>query len=255
MSYTKDIQFQADCNYINPMKDNAEEFLNSCVNKPQFKANYQIDMPKHNIPTKFQKFTKSQVKPNKYNVDQLSQFNNRQKNLINAEDNLLEYLSNPNIKQLDEYTNIELTSEHTKKIEMKLHNPNPQYPSFVPPTLIKVDNDRSYEQTDKGLVEGFQAGDFNSDNGPGEQYIRECPDEYEYCSKSRMCKKKCVNCDTNVDTSDYNDICYPGNYDGINNFGNIMCSNDVNVDGARIQLSTEITNQNSMDELIESLRR
>ena len=35
-----------------------------------------------------------------------------------------------------------------------------------------------------------------------------------------MCKKKCVNCDTNVDTTDFNDICYPGNYDGINNFGN-----------------------------------
>ena len=73
---------------------------------------------------------------------------------------------------------------------------------------------------------------------------------------SNMCEKKVEHGYANIDyDSDYSDICYPNNYDGIDNHGNLMCSKEINTDGARMQLSTKITDQNSMDEIIKNFIR
>ena len=45
MSYTRIIENQQDCNYINPMKDNAEVMLNPCINNPNIKPDYTLSDP------------------------------------------------------------------------------------------------------------------------------------------------------------------------------------------------------------------
>ena len=97
------------------------------------------------------------------------------------------------------------------------------------------------------LSEGFTAGDFLSNNGPGEQYIKTCPIQYRYCEKSGLCKKKTTDGPVEIDSSDY--IGYPYNYDGIDNFGRIMCSSTQTIDGKTIKISTDINNLNSKEQL------
>ena len=55
--------------------------------------------------------------------------------------------------------------------------------------------------------------------------------------------------DEALNNSDYSDICYPNNYDGIDNFGRIMCSESINVNGNTIKVSTQLSNINSKEEL------
>ena len=100
---------------------------------------------------------------------------------------------------------------------------------------------------DNQVIEGFSVGNFYSDNGPGEQYIDICPDEYKL--ENGNCIKKCNNCNTEINDSDYTDICYPNNYDGIDNFGRIMCSESINSNGNTIKVSTQLSNINSKEEL------
>ena len=129
----------------------------------------------------------------------------------------------------------------------------PSFPKYV---LPKVEEKIEEVHNDKGdIIEGFVPGDFVSDNGPGEQHVVGCPDEYEFDPISGMCKKKVDQGRTHVDVSDYTDICHPNNYDGIDNMGHIMCSTELDVDGARLQLSTRITDQNSMNEIIREFIR
>ena len=44
MSYTENINSQARCNYINPMISNARDMLNPCINIPNYKPNYQVNL-------------------------------------------------------------------------------------------------------------------------------------------------------------------------------------------------------------------
>ena len=118
----------------------------------------------------------------------------------------------------------------------------------------KNNNSKPYNN----VLEGFTSGDFISNDGPGEKHIEKghCPIEYEYSNISNMCEKKTEHGHASKEeNNDYSDICYPNNYDGIDNNGNIMCSKEINVDGARMQLSTKITDQNSMNEIIKNYIR
>ena len=81
----------------------------------------------------------------------------------------------------------------------------------------------------------------------GEQYIDVCPDEYTL--ENGNCVKKCDHCDTNYDNSDYTDICYPYNYDGIDNFGRIMCSSTQKINNSTVRISTQLSNINSKEQL------
>ena len=103
------------------------------------------------------------------------------------------------------------------------------------------------EEKDNKSIEGFTPGDFNSDNGPGEQYIKVCPDEYKL--ENGICVKKCDHCNTNYDNSDYTDVCYPYHYDGIDNFGRIMCSTTEKINDDTIRISTQLSNINSKEQL------
>jgi len=64
-----------------------------------------------------------------------------------------------------------------------------------------------------------------------------------------MCKKKCIHCKTEYNDSDYTDICYPDNYDGIDNFGRIMCSRTKNIDDNTLRISTQLSHINSKEQL------
>ncbi len=44
MSYTQNIKYQEICNYINPMLSNARDMLNPCVNAPNHKPNYEVNL-------------------------------------------------------------------------------------------------------------------------------------------------------------------------------------------------------------------
>ena len=123
--------------------------------------------------------------------------------------------------------------------------------------LLKYLNNENnkYDKQPQDNIEGFTTGDFVSDDGPGEKYIEEgnCPIEYEYSKVTNMCEKKVEHGNASKEENgDYSDLCYPNNYDGIDNKGAIMCSKEINTDGARMLLSTKITDQNSMDEIIRN---
>jgi hypothetical protein len=126
----------------------------------------------------------------------------------------------------------------------------PSKPNFLLPKNILFQKENTNDDLilkDGKKIEGFVAGDFNSDNGPGEQYIKVCPDEYKL--ENNVCVKKCDHCNTNYDASDYTDVCYPYNYDGIDNFGRIMCSTTKNINDKNIRISTQLSNINSKEEL------
>ena len=114
--------------------------------------------------------------------------------------------------------------------------------------MLKKEKEQPKEKSGD-LIEGFTAGDFLSNNGPGEQYIKTCPIQYKYCKRTGMCKKKTTDGPIEIDSSDYTDICYPYNYDGIDNFGRIMCSSTKNINGIDIKISTDINNLNSKEQL------
>jgi len=294
MSYTRIIENQQECNYINPMKDNAEVMLNPCINNPTIKPDYTLSDPgslcsgKPVGPTKYHNFYENddQYLPNNtYNLDtpeekinfteqfnnnMLSGINDRRDHIIKRQHDLIKYLNTDN-------NNIQVNFENYKDIENEeivmpsgfrdsdivrdesfdMYETKPQFPTYVPPKKIKILEEpaernepvKDKESHDGVLIEGFVSGDFLSDNGPGEQYIDVCPDEYEYCNVTKMCKKKCIHCKTEYNDSDYTDICYPHNYDGIDNFGRIMCSRTKNIDGNTLRISTQLSHINSKEQL------
>jgi len=219
MSYTQNIIHQAECNYINPMLSNAREMLNPCINLPNHKPNYEVNLESnlcngrpiddiHHKSYNIDTDRDAEIVQNFSNTQNAENIKRRAK-LLKHQTNLIEYLNNKN-KNSKPYNNI---------------------------------------------IEGFTTGSFVSDDGPGEKYIEKgnCPIEYEYSNISNMCEKKVEHGNANIDyDSDYSDVCYPNNYDGINNDGNVMCSKEINTDGARMLLSTKITDQNSMDEIIKN---
>ena len=74
------------------------------------------------------------------------------------------------------------------------------------------------------------------------------------CKKPEVeCTKKDNECSSNDDCCDdlncNSDICYPYNYDGIDNYGRIMCSETKVVNGHEIKISTDINNLNSKEQL------
>jgi hypothetical protein len=75
-------------------------------------------------------------------------------------------------------------------------------------------------------IEGFTNKPFITDNGPGESYfkVNECPKGFSYCNKTKMCKQFCRNCSTGIKNKRLIDPCIYGNYNGIDNQGNVYCS-------------------------------
>ena len=259
MSYTKIIENQQNCNYINPMKDNAEAMLNPCINNPNIKPDYNLQDPgnlctgKAVEQTEYHNFYdgQDQIKfTEQFNDDMLSDINNRKDHIIQRQRDLIKYLNTDN-------NNIQVNFEnYNKDVEksgsfsqldkpINIYDPKPEYPTYVPPNKVNISED----SRDCDLIEGFVSGDFLSDNGPGEQYVDVCPDEYEMCSKTNLCKKKCDHCKTEYNDSDYTDICYPNNYDGIDNFGRIMCSRTKNIDNNIFRISTQLSHINSKEQL------
>ena len=252
MSYTQNITYQADCNYINPMLSNAREMLNPCINKPGHKPDYHVEIEgdlctgKPGPQSEYHTFENNLSNNPSLNI--INQNKQRQSDLVQRQANLINYLNNDNKQFQKSYE--EYNKDLDKKPNPKIYESKPCFPKYV---LPKVEEEVHNDNGD--VIEGFVPGDFVSDNGPGEQHVVGCPDEYEFCSKSGMCKKKVVHGRTRVDDSDYTDICHPNNYDGIDNMGHIMCSTELDVDGARLQLSTNITNQSSMNEIIRNYIR
>ena len=288
MSYTRIIENQQDCNYINPMKDNAEVMLNPCINNPNIKPDYTLQDPGNlctGKPVEQTKYHNFYTRDNlifktydintpeerinfteQFNNNMLSNINSRRDHIIKKQHDLINYLNtdNNNIQVSFENYNKDIGKQKwqlqsgtigplDKPVET--HEPNPQFPTYVPPKKIKIYDGaieepvKDKESKDGDLIEGFMAGDFLSDSGPGEQYIDVCPDEYEYCNVTKMCKKKCNHCKTEYDDSDYTDICYPNNYDGIDNFGRIMCSRTKNIHGNTVRISTQLSHINSKEQL------
>ena len=200
MSYTKFIQYQEDCNYINPEKDNAISMLKECINnkstnnykQSQFVINEEIYNPNSKVES-----VKKNLKMNQLDRE------------------LLYDLS----KSYHEHTeeNIQSTKKTIQPVK-----------KTIQPIKKTIQTPKTNKKENGDLIEGFVSGDFLSDNGPGEQFIYTCPDEYEL-NNNNLCEKKCNNCNTKYDknihdNNQYNDICYPNNYEGIDNFGRIMCS-------------------------------
>lgn len=266
MSYTQNIMNQAECNYINPMIQNANVLLKPCINSDHV-PNYKIDdpgdlctgKPMKTIDYHYFDKEKSQKEimdyahmPPKFMIQQN---NIRQSNIVNKQKQLIDYLntSNPNFQTSyeDYIENIDKSGSRSDlDISLnKLYESKPSFPTYVPPKLLKKETQEEPEQkkTSDDLIEGFTPGDFLSNNGPGEQYIKTCPIQYRYCKKTGLCKKLTTDGPVEIDSSDYTDICYPYNYDGIDNFGRIMCSITKNVDGREIKISTDINNLNSKE--------
>ena len=268
MSYTQNIINQAECNYINPMSQNANVFLKPCINR-NVVPDYTLKDPgdlctgREDPITDYHYFDKDMSQeeimdyahmPPKF---MMQQNNSRNQNLVEHQKRLINYLntSNPNVQQSyeDYVENINEVGEREDivnvNVQDKIYESKPTFPTYIPPTLIKKDNPEPLKinKEEGDLIEGFTAGDFMSNNGPGEQYIKTCPIQYRYCAKSGLCKKKTTDGPVEIDSSDYTDICYPYNYDGIDNFGRIMCSETRVVDGREIKISTDINNLNSKE--------
>jgi hypothetical protein len=217
MSYTQNIKNQALCNYINPMIDNANVMLKRCINDNNFNCPTSCPGPlnfkdRKNNPKIDYKYDK--VLPQEIVTNTLETLRNRRSNTKLSNNQLLNYL-NPNVQQIG--------------------NAN------------KSNNSDNFNNTD--VIEGFKSGDFLSDNGPGKQFISGCPDEYEYDNVTGNCVKKCYNCKVNYNNEDFTDICRPYHYDGIDNFGRIMCSSKIDILGNTYIKSTELFNVKSFNEL------
>jgi hypothetical protein len=262
MSYTKNINYQETCNYINPEKDNAISMLKTCINDPNYtsptkdlnpgdfchgKSVENIDYKYgDNYPLENLKYNKSSAIDNKNHINKL-------------QDDLINYLSSDNNKYLTELNDDNSihfegywTGDNTKR-NVEFKDSKPDFPNFLPPKKIPLQQklqkfkEEEIILKDGKQIEGFMAGDFNSNNGPGEQYIDVCPDEYEL--ENGICVKKCDHCNTNYDNSDYTDVCYPYHYDGIDNFGRIMCSTTEKINDDTIRISTQWSNINSKEQL------
>jgi len=259
MSYTENINYQETCNYINPEKDNAISMLKTCINDPNYKSvkkdlnpsDFCNGQPQDIINYGFSdSYPLENLKENKINATD-------QKNHVNAlQKDLIEYLSTNNNKYLidlnndntinfDGYWNQSEKGDTERPIQFR--ETKPKFPNFVPPTKILLEQKQKDFKDEENVIEGFVSGDFMSDNGPGEQYIDICPDEYKL--ENGNCVKKCDGCDTNYDNSNYTDICYPYNYDGIDNFGRIMCSSTQKINDNTVRVSTQLSNINSKEQL------
>ena len=264
MSYTEIINYQETCNYINPEKDNAISMLKSCINDPNYKPekeNEPSDIADYSYGNQY---PVSNLKDNKIYAINQSDHNKK------MHDDMIQYLSTNNNKYITELNNdntINFDNYWTGDLHGDLHGDKnkvvfteskPNFPSFVPPTKILLkekkailkDEENIKKNIDQNIdqnIEGFVSGDFFSDNGPGEQYIDVCPDEYEL--ENGTCVKKCDGCDTKYDNSDYTDVCYPYNYDGIDNFGRIVCSSTHEINNTKVNVSTQLSNINSKEEM------
>tara|TARA_Y100000389_G_scaffold199667_1_gene238500 strand:- start:184 stop:1014 length:831 start_codon:yes stop_codon:yes gene_type:complete len=272
MSYTQNIINQAECNYINPMSQNAEVFLKPCINhnvvpdytlrdpgdlctgQPTVSGNY------HYFYNGYDELKTPEEKSNYANTFNSKMKNeniSRNQNLIDRQKRLVNYLntSNPNVQQsyedyVENINDVDARTDIVKtNVQDKIYESKPVFPMYIPPTLLKKETEEPPKEKSGDLIEGFTPGDFLSNNGPGEQYIKTCPIQYRYCEKSGMCKKKTTDGPVETDTSDYTDICYPYNYDGIDNFGRIMCSSTKNINGYEVKISTDINNLNSKEQL------
>jgi hypothetical protein len=268
MSYTQNIINQAECNYINPMSQNAEVFLKPCINHnvvPDYTMRDPGDLctGQEDSMSDYHFFDKNMSREDIINTTLKFKSNNvnnnlsRSKNIINTQKQLIDYLntSNPNVQQsyenyIENINDVGARTDIVKtNVQDKIYESKPVFPMYIPPTLLKKETEEPPKEKSGDLIEGFTPGDFLSNNGPGEQYIKTCPIQYRYCEKSGMCKKKTTDGPVETDTSDYTDICYPYNYDGIDNFGRIMCSSTKNINGYEVKISTDINNLNSKEQL------
>ena len=268
MSYTQNIINQAECNYINPMSQNANVFLKPCINQ-NVVPDYTLRDPgnlctgREDSMTDYHFFDKDMSEKEiidtslKFNVSIKNDNISRNQNIVERQKRLVNYLntSNPNVQQsyeeyIENINNVGARTDIVKtNVQDKLYESKPTFPTYIPPTLIKSETEEQPQEKSGNLIEGFTAGDFLSNNGPGEQYVKTCPIQYRYCAKTGLCKKKTTDGPVETDTSDYTDICYPYNYDGIDNFGRIMCSETRVVDGREVKISTDINNLNSKEQL------
>lgn len=266
MSYTEIINFQETCNYINPEKDNAISMLKTCINDPNYKpvkpeinpSDFCNGEPQEQVHYQYSdSYPLENLKTNKQSAL-------KQHDHINSlQNDLIQYLSTDSKKYLTQVNNdnkinfdgywgpSQMGKEDNNPVQFR--ETNPKFPNFVPPTKIPLEKKRKELHEEENIrkngkvIEGFQPGDFLSDNGPGEQYIEVCPDEYEL--NNGVCVKKCDHCNTNYDNSDYTDVCYPNNYDGIDNFGRIMCSETHKIKNNTVKVSTQLSNINSKEQL------
>ena len=109
-------------------------------------------------------------------------YKHRQLELVQRQANLINYLNdNKQFQKSYEEYNKDLDKSGSRGPLDKpvvYRESKPCFPKYV---LPKVEEE---VHNDKGeIIEGFVAGDFVSDNGPGEQHVVGCPDEYEFCSK------------------------------------------------------------------------
>jgi len=268
MSYTQNIINQAECNYINPMIQNANVFLKPCINKnvvPDYTMRDPGDLCTGQ-PTEsgnYHFFDKNMSRDDIINTALQFKSNNlnkkisRSKDLVKTHKQLVNYLNTSNPKYQTSYEDyVENISDFSKNgnldsanIKNNTYESKPTYPTYIPPTLLKKETEEQPKEKSGDLIEGFTAGDFLSNNGPGEQYIKTCPIQYRYCEKTGLCKKKTTDGPVEIDSSDYTDICYPFNYDGIDNFGRIMCSETKNINGHEVKISTDINHLNSKEQL------
>tara|TARA_B100001123_G_scaffold411656_1_gene508084 strand:+ start:1815 stop:2645 length:831 start_codon:yes stop_codon:yes gene_type:complete len=259
MSYTEIINFQETCNYINPEKDNAISMLKTCINDPKYRpvkpeinpGDFCNGEPQEQLHYQYSdSYPLENLKTNKQSAL-------KQRDHINSlQNDLIQYLSTDSTNYLTEINNdnrIDFDGYWNTNNSIEFQETKPKFPNFVPPTKIPLENkqkelhNEEKIKKDGKIIEGFQPGDFLSDNGPGEQYIEVCPDEYEF--KNGVCVKKCDHCNTNYNDSDYTDICYPYNYDGIDNFGRIMCSETQKINKNTVKVSTQLSNINSKEQL------
>ena len=259
MSYTEIINFQETCNYINPEKDNAISMLKTCINDPKYRpvkpeinpGDFCNGEPQEQLHYQYSdSYPLENLKTNKQSAL-------KQRDHINSlQNDLIQYLSTDSTNYLTEINNdnrIDFDGYWNTNNSIEFQETKPKFPNFVPPTKIPLENkqkelhNEEKIKKDGKIIEGFQPGDFLSDNGPGEQYIEVCPDEYEF--KNGVCVKKCDHCNTNYNDSDYTDICYPYNYDGIDNFGRIMCSETQKINNNAVKVSTQLSNINSKEQL------
>jgi len=272
MSYTRNIINQAECNYINPMSQNANVFLKPCINRnvvPDYTLKDPGDLctgredpmtDYHYFDNKYNELKTPEEKSNfadAFNLNTNSRLTSRSQDLNVRKQKLINYLntSNSNVQQSyeDYIENIDKSGSRSDLDvsfnKNKIYESKPTYPTYILPTLLKKESEEQPQEKSGNLIEGFTAGDFMSNNGPGEQYIKTCPIQYRYCAKSGLCKKKTTDGPVETNTSDYTDICYPYNYDGIDNLGRIMCSETRMIEGREVKISTDINNLNSKEQL------
>ena len=223
MSYTENIKNQALCNYINPMKDNANVMLKRCINDNNFNCPVNCPGPLNFKDRKNQpkiEYGLPDVYPQNMAIETLGTLQNRRTNITYENNVLINYL-----------------------------NPNFVYANANANANSNANTNSNNNRNSNDIVEGFKSGDFLSDNGPGKQYVSGCPDEYEYDEITKRCVKICDHCNPKVQNIDFTDVCRPYHYDGIDNFGSIMCSSKIDILGNTYITSTELYNIKSLDEI------